>query len=51
MFKYLIDWPFLAILVAFNMVRIAEQVFMILYSKASLMNPNKFGEEIQNVHL
>ena len=51
MFRYLIDWPFIAILVAFNMVRIAEQVLMILYSKASLTNPNKFGEEIQNVHL
>ena len=41
MFKNLIDWPFIAILVAFNMVRIAEQVYMILYSKVSLTNPNK----------
>ena len=41
MFRYLIDWPFIAILVAFNMVRIAEQVYMILYSKVSLTNPNK----------
>ena len=41
MFKYLIDWPFLAILVAFNMVRISEQVYMILYKQGVSHEPQQ----------
>ena len=41
MFRYLIDWPFIAILVAFNMVRIAEQVYMILYKQGISHEPQQ----------
>ena len=41
MFKYLRDWPFLAVLVAFNMVRIAEQVYMILYKQGVPHEPQQ----------
>ena len=41
MFKNLIDWPFIAILVAFNMVRIAEQVYMILYKQGISHEPQQ----------
>ena len=41
MFKYLIDWPFLAILVTFNMVRISGQVYMILYKQGVSHEPQQ----------
>ena len=41
MFTYLIDWQFIAILVAFNMVRISEQVYMILYKQGISHEPQQ----------